>query len=106
MSEDEFQIEIALAGFKQSDINIEIKDNVLSVDGSNIDDTREYLHHGIAGRAFTRTFTLADTVEVIDADMINGILVIRLKNIIPEHKKPRKLMIGQTQLPKDVNLIE
>jgi len=103
-SEDQYQIELAVAGFGMSDLDVEIKDSILTVTGNNRDDEREFIHRGIAGRAFTRTFTLADTIEVLDADLQNGILVIRLKNVIPEHKKPRKLMIGQTQLPENVML--
>jgi molecular chaperone IbpA len=98
--ENKYQIEIAVAGFGKSDIDIEIANNVLVVKGSTVtnlptaeDNPFTYLWKGISDKAFTRNFTLADTVEVKNAEYINGMLKIFLENIIPEDKKPRKVDI-------------
>jgi molecular chaperone IbpA len=79
---------------------MELKDGVLSIKGHTTLDTitkdgldATYLYKGIADRAFTRQFTLADTVEIKNAELINGMLKVWLENIIPEHKKPKKIDI-------------
>ena len=101
LNNEEFVIEIALAGFSDDDIDIEIKDGVLTVEGSKKDEGNDldhrYLHKGISARQFCRTFTLADTIIVKGADFHNGILHIELENVIPEEKKPRKIAIGGKQ---------
>lgn len=106
LSEDDYQIEVALAGFKQSEVEVTVDKSVIYVTGKTSEDTREFIHKGIAGREFERTFTLADTIEVVDAVMENGILVIRLKNIVPESKKPRRIMIGQREIPSGTMLTD
>ena len=96
--ENSYQVEIAVAGFTQDEISITVEDGVMTVTGEkSISDNAEYLHKGIATRDFTRTFTLADTVEVRGADMNSGILSISLENVIPEEKKPRKIAIGNSE---------
>ena len=93
--ENTYVIEIAVAGFGKQDIELELADSVLTIKGSiTSDDANEYLHKGIADRAFTRKFTLADTVEVKNADLINGMLKIWLERFIPESKKPKKIEIN------------
>lgn len=96
VSENKYVIEIAVAGFGQQDLEIEMKDGVLSVKGSvEAKDAADYLFKGIADRAFTRQFTLADTVEVKNADLINGMLKIWLERFIPEEKKAKKVPINE-----------
>lgn len=98
LNDEEFVIEIALAGFNEDEIEIEVKDGVLTVQGSKEEAVKtEYLHKGISARQFKRTFTLSDTIVVGGADYVNGILYIELENVIPEEKKPRKIAIGGKQ---------
>lgn len=95
--EDKFAIELAVAGFREGDIAITVDGNVLTIEGEqvqNLDDiTKEYVHRGISSRTFTRTFTLADHVEVVDASSSNGILTISLERKVPEELKPKKIAI-------------
>lgn len=92
--ENKYVVEIAVAGFSKSEIEIEFAEDKLIVSGkASEDDGAEWLHKGIAARNFTRTFALNDQVEVKGADMFNGMLKIFLERIIPEHKKPRKIEI-------------
>lgn len=96
--ENTYLIELAVAGFGEEDLDIEIHNSVLTIRG-NVADTQEstdYIFKGIAARNFERKFTLADTVEVKDITLTQGMLIIRLENIIPDEKKPRKLFIGSS----------
>lgn len=95
-----YTIEMAVAGFTMDDIEVTMEDSHLTVVGSKKETTAEtnYLYKGIALRNFTRSFTLADTVEVKAADIVNGLLIISLENIIPEAKKPKKIPIGTKKL--------
>lgn len=100
ISEDKYVIELAVAGFKREEIDITLEDNKLTVQGNakkDEDGNKTYYHRGIALRNFTRVFTLADTVVVNSADLVDGMLVVELQNIIPENKKPRKISLGSTQ---------
>ena len=91
-----YGIEIAVAGFSMSDLDITTEGNKLTITGSTKEtDGKEYLHRGIGTRNFTHTFTLADTVIVKSANIVNGLLVITLENVIPEEKKPKKIQIGE-----------
>ena len=94
--EDKFTIELALAGLSEDDVEIEVKEHVLTVrstwDEQPEDDT-VLLHKGISHKKFTRSFTLADDLEVIGANFKNGLLVIALVRIIPEEKQPKKIKI-------------
>lgn len=93
--ENTYAIEIAVAGFGKQDIELTLEDNVLTVKGSiTADNSNDYVFKGIADRAFTRKFTLADTIEVQNADLINGMLKIWLERFIPESKKPKKIEIN------------
>lgn len=92
--ENTYVIEMAVAGFGKQDIEIVLESGTLVVKGQVIsDDVGDYVHRGIADRAFTRKFTLADTVEVKNADLVNGMLKIWLERFIPEHAKPKKIEI-------------
>lgn len=92
MDETKYAIQIAVAGFGEEDIEVVLEENTLVVTGKkqNADDST-YLHRGIATREFIRKYTLADTVEVRSAELVNGMLIISLENVIPESKKPRKI---------------
>ena len=95
-NEDKFVIELAVAGFREGDINVTVEKNQLTIEGEqavDIDNNVEYLHRGISARSFTRTFTLADYVEVVDASVTNGILAITLERKVPEELQPKKIAI-------------
>ncbi len=97
--EDAYRISMAVAGFAEDDISIEAHRNVLTIKGEKPetkDDTSEFLHRGIASRAFERRFQLADHVEVVGALLKNGLLHIDLKRSVPEEMKPRKIAIQPT----------
>ena len=93
--DNHYTIEIAVAGFGQQDIDIEMADGKLIVRGElkTDDEHNDFLFKGIANRAFTRSFVLNDEVEVKDAEMINGMLKIFLERLIPEHKQPKKIAV-------------
>jgi molecular chaperone IbpA len=88
-----FIIELAVAGYKQDEIEITAERNSLKVTGKKAEEERNYLVKGIAGRKFSRQFVLSDTVVVRDANLADGILSIKLENVIPEEQKPRKIDI-------------
>lgn len=89
-----FILELAVAGYKQDEIEITAERNSLKVTGKKTEtDDRKYLVKGIAGRKFARQFVLSDTVVVRDAALADGILSIQLENVIPEEMKPRKIDI-------------
>ena len=85
---------MALAGFKESDLNITVEDGTLTVEGdqSSSEET-DYIHQGIAERKFKKSWSLADTVIVEGAKLTDGILRVALKNVIPEEKKPQTIKI-------------
>lgn len=105
VDDNKYVIEMAVAGFGKQNIDIEIANNTLTVKGGltldQLDPTTPvtYLYKGIADRSFTRKFTLADTVEVKNAELINGMLKLWLENIIPEEKKPKKIDIVDKSVP-------
>jgi molecular chaperone IbpA len=89
-----YKIEIAVAGFKQEELQITSEGNKVIVTGTKPEEnSKEYLYKGIATRDFQHTFTLAETIVVRSAEYVDGILEIVLKNIIPEEKKPRTIPI-------------
>lgn len=96
LSENNYQITMAVAGFTESELKLEVKDTVLSIRGEKAQDDkeREYLHRGIAARSFERRFQLADHVEVKSADLRDGLLHIELHRNVPERLKPRTIPIG------------
>jgi molecular chaperone IbpA len=93
-ADNEYTVELAVAGFSEDDIDIELSNNVLSIKGKmeKVED-KNYLHHGIATRSFHKTITVTDTVEVVGAELQNGILSVNLRNIIPQEKLPKKIPI-------------
>ena len=94
-SDTKYDIQIALAGYSKNDIIVEVKDNTLSIKSvkKDVDDKIEVLHKGIARRYFERHFTISDDVKVNGAELKNGLLVVSLERVIPEHKKPRTITI-------------
>jgi len=96
VDEDKYRITMAIAGFKNSDLAIESAGNSLTITGviDKAEDTREFLYQGIAARNFERKFQLAEHVNVVGADLANGLLHIDLEREIPETMKPRKIEIG------------
>lgn len=104
ISENKYLIEIAVAGFGKQDLEIELKEDVLSVRGlidtTESGDDGDYIYKGIAGRAFNRSFVLADRVEIRNAQLINGMLKIFLDEIVPENKKAKKINIEDSVEPE------
>jgi len=97
IDENKYVIEMAVAGFGKQDLELELQDGTLTIKGNVSSEDADYIYKGIAERAFTRQFTLADTVEVKNADLINGMLKIWLERFIPEEKKPKKINIGEKE---------
>lgn len=101
VEDNKYVIEMAVAGFGKSDVEITLDGNKLIVSGNTSDDKDNFLFKGIANRAFTRTFALDDHIEIENAEMVNGMLKIALEKIIPEHKKPRKIeVVDKDSQPK------
>ena len=100
--ENEYRIELAVAGFKPEELNVEVKENTLTVTGrkSANDEGKRYLHRGLAERNFERRFQLADYVYVTDAQLADGLLSISLKRELPEAMKPRRIEIKAGSQPQ------
>ena len=95
LSEDRYQISLAVAGFAPSDISITAEQNVVVIEGSKPDHAeRNFIHRGISTRSFKRKFDLADYVQVKSASFENGLLKIELLREIPEAMKPRRIAIN------------
>ncbi|MFN8720991.1 MAG: Hsp20 family protein [Rhodospirillales bacterium] len=99
--DDDYRIIMAVAGFAPEDIDVTQKEQVLLVAGrqSKDGDQRQYLHRGIAGRAFERRFQLADHIKVTGASLVNGLLHVELKREVPEAAKPRSIRITNATAP-------
>jgi molecular chaperone IbpA len=100
LSDDEFMISVAVAGFNMSDLDITLEKNVLTIQGTSPDtkDEVDYLHKGIGSRNFTREFTLADYIEVESASLELGMLNVHLKRYVPEEMQPKKIAITEPNL--------
>lgn len=97
VDENSYAIELAVAGFEEHELDIQLKEGVLYVEGekeTENDEETQYLHKGISNRTFRRSFTLSDTIVVKGANLDHGLLIVNLENVIPEEKKPRKIAIG------------
>ena len=98
--ENQYDIEIALAGFNKDDINVTVEDRLLTVETKNTDEkttanqSNEVIHRGISQRYFKRSFTVASDVEVKNAQLKDGLLKISMERVIPEDKKPRTIDIS------------
>nr|WP_321456261.1 Hsp20 family protein [uncultured Cohaesibacter sp.] len=110
LAENSYRISMAVAGFSERDLSIEVKENSLKVTGEKVVDEsekdKEYLHRGIAARAFERQFQLADYMQVEGASMEHGLLHIDLKREIPEAMKPRQIEIRSAGAETDPTVIE
>ena len=97
--EDSYRITLAVAGFRERDLDITAQQNLLTIQGKKRDDSveGEMLHVGIANRGFERRFELADFVRVANADLADGLLIIDLVREVPDAMKPKKIAIGETQ---------
>lgn len=97
LDDNRYLVELAVAGFSKEEIDISVEDNKLTIKGEKKEKEANltYIHRGIGTRSFTKELTIADTVEVRGAEFKDGILRIGLENVIPDHKKPRKIEIGK-----------
>ena len=91
----DYLIELAVAGFSRDELNIEVKDRTLVITGEHLSKGREYIHRGISTKKFKRTFRLSEHVHVNGADLVDGVLAVELKYVVPEELRPRKISIGQ-----------
>ena len=93
--ENAYRVEIAVAGFRPEELAIEVKENLLTVQGRKAanDEARKFLHRGLAERNFERRFQLADYVVVTEANLADGLLSIALRRELPEQLKPRQIAI-------------
>jgi molecular chaperone IbpA len=99
--ENNYRVTLAVAGFAEQDLSVDVKDRVLTVTGKRDEAEKAssaLLHQGIAGRAFERSFQLAEHVEVKAARLENGLLHVNLERIVPEEKKPRRIAINAPDL--------
>jgi molecular chaperone IbpA len=110
--EDKYRITLAIAGFSDQELSMEVHQNVLTIEGrkQGTPDPSNYLYRGIAGRSFKRQFRLADHVEVAEAHLQNGLLTVDLVREVPEAMKPRRIEISASPAAAieagDPNLIE
>jgi molecular chaperone IbpA len=100
--ENNYRVTLAVAGFAEKDLSVDVKDRVLTVTGKREAETTDkpngLLYQGIAGRSFERGFQLAEHVEVKGARLENGLLHVELERRVPEEKKPRKIAINAPEL--------
>lgn len=103
LSEDRYRVTLAVAGFGPEDLEVEYRENTLTVTGTNGhgDGERSYLYHGIAGRAFKRTFQLADHMKVVGAQLANGLLEVDLVRELPKEMRPHRIEI-ETSAPQRI----
>ena len=92
--DEHFSVELAVAGFSKKDVSITKEKNVLVIEGKVEDESKDFVHKGLASRAFKRSFTLADDVEISGASLKDGILVVSLERIVPEEDKPVSIKIS------------
>lgn len=107
IDEEKFLIELAVAGFTESDINLEVKDGILKVRGKiESDEKREYAWKGISSRKFEKSFRLSEFVVIDGADLENGILVVYARVEVPEERRPRKIEIGSAGASKKKSFLK
>jgi|TARA_B100001248_G_scaffold62272_1_gene43115 molecular chaperone IbpA len=92
--DEHFSVELAVAGFSKKDVSITKEKNVLVIEGKVEDESKDFVHKGLASRAFKRSFTLADDVEISGASLKDGILVVSLERVVPEEDKPVSIKIS------------
>jgi len=96
IDEVNYTVELAVAGFDRDELDITFENSLLTVKGTPKQRESDYLYQGIGHREFEKQFALNEEVIVKSADLVNGLLVINLERIIPEHKKPKKITIGDS----------
>lgn len=98
-----YTLEMAVAGFKQEHIDIEVKDHILSIKGDRPArrEQTKYVHKGISARNWKKSFRLSEYTEVTGADLTDGILTVNLEVVLPEEKQPRKISIGKNEDKND-----
>ena len=101
VDEEKFLIELAVAGFKEDDINVEVKDGILKISGEMGKDEREFAFKGISSRKFEKSFRLSEFVVIDGADLTDGILVVYARVELPEEKRPRKITLGSAGASKN-----
>ncbi len=113
ISENTYLIELAIAGFSEQDLSIEVRDNILAISGkrsvesqSKKENQDQYLYRGIAERSFEKKFHLADHVKVLDAHLTNGLLSISLEQELPETLKPKTIKIQTTKKKNKIQKIQ
>lgn len=95
VAEDEYVIELAVAGFSRSELDVRYEQSTLTVSGKHEDaDNREYLHHGISRRNFVKNITLTEYIEVVGAELKDGLLEVKLQRIVPDELKPKTIKIN------------
>lgn len=99
--DNNYLIELAVAGFSKDELSIEVKDRILTIIGEHQTKGREYIHRGISTKKFKRTFRLSEHVHIHGADFKDGILSIELKYVVPEEMRPRKITIGHYEENKN-----
>ena len=100
IDEEKFLIELAVAGFKEDDVNVEVKDGILKISGAMEKDERDFAFKGISSRKFEKSFRLSEFVVIDGADLKDGILVVYARVELPEEKRPRKIEIGSAGASK------
>ena len=107
VDDENFLIELAVAGFTENDLNVEVKEGILKIAG-NIKDqgNNEYVHKGISSRRFEKSFRISEFVVIDDADLRNGILVVKARVEFPEEKRPRKINIGSAGTSTEKTFIQ
>ena len=108
LGENEYRITMAVAGFREDELKVDVKEQTLTIKSEKKPEEKErqFLHHGIATRAFDRRFRLADHVEVKGADLRDGLLHVDLVRNVPERLKPRTISISNGAAPKQVEQVE
>ena len=107
VDDENFIIELAVAGFSQDDIHVEVKDGILLIKAEKAEkDEREYAHKGISSRKFEKSFRLSEFVVIDGADLVDGILVVNARVEVPEERRPRKIEIGSAGASKKKEFIQ
>lgn len=104
LGDNKYRITMAVAGFTEAEMKVEVKEQILTVSGTKAAETaeRSFLHRGIAARSFERRFQLADHVEVKSAELKDGLLNVDLERNVPERLKPRVVPISQASTPRQI----
>jgi len=107
VDDENFLIELAVAGFTEDDLNVEVKEGILKIAGEIKDQgNNEYVHKGISSRRFEKSFRISEFVVIDDADLRNGILVVKARVEFPEEKRPRKINIGSAGTSTEKTFIQ